>query len=53
MRRRRISLLDIGLDSNFDAAMSFIQSTLANINIHYGEPVVDIDFVRSRDPDTV
>jgi hypothetical protein len=53
VRRRRISLLDIGLDSNFDAAMSFIQSTLANINIHYGEPVVDIDFVRSRDPDTV
>jgi hypothetical protein len=53
VRRRRISLLDIGLDANFDAAMSFIQSTLANINIHYGEPVVDIDFVRSRDPDTV
>jgi hypothetical protein len=53
VRRKRISLLDIGLDSNFDAAMAFVQSTLENINIDHDEPVAEIDFVRSRDPDTV
>jgi hypothetical protein len=53
MRPRRVSLLDIGLDSSFDAAMTFVQSTLENINAGYEEPIVDIDFVRSRDPSTV
>jgi hypothetical protein len=53
MRARRVSLLDIGLDSSFDAAMTFVQSTLQNINVDYYEPIIDIDFVRSRDPDTV
>ncbi|WP_231928394.1 hypothetical protein [Micromonospora echinaurantiaca] len=33
--------------------MTFVQSTLQNINAGWEEPVVDIDFVRSRDPDTV
>jgi hypothetical protein len=53
MRPRRVSLLDIGLDSSFDAAMTFVQSTLRNINAGSDEPIVDIDFVRSRDPSTV
>ncbi|HEV7707965.1 MAG TPA: hypothetical protein VGP16_07220 [Asanoa sp.] len=53
MKRRRISLLDIGLDDSFDASMTLIQSTLQSINLAYPEPVVDIDFVRSRDPQTV
>jgi hypothetical protein len=53
VRRRRVSLLDIGLDSYFDAAMAFVQSTLENINVDYEDPVIDVDFVRSRDPDTV
>ena len=53
MRPKRVSLLDIGLDSSFDAAMTFVQSTLQNINVGYHRPIVDIDFVRSRDPDTV
>jgi hypothetical protein len=48
-----VSLLDIGLDSSFDAAMTFVQSTLQNINAGNDTPIVDIDFVRSRDPDTV
>ncbi|MGW3809318.1 hypothetical protein [Micromonospora sp. NPDC005113] len=48
-----MSLLDLGLDSSFDAAMTFVQSTLQNINAGCDEPIVDIDFVRSRDPDTV
>lgn len=48
-----MSLLDLGLDSSFDAAMTFVQSTLQNINAGWNEPVVDIDFVRSRDPHTV
>ncbi|MEH1053685.1 hypothetical protein V6U89_00490 [Micromonospora sp. CPCC 206171] len=53
MKPRRVSLLDLGLDSSFDAAMTFVQSTLQNINAGCDEPIVDIDFVRSRDPDTV
>ncbi|MBB5868166.1 hypothetical protein F4553_001545 [Allocatelliglobosispora scoriae] len=53
MRSRRVSLLDIGLDSSFDAAMAFVQATIQSINVHYGASAVDIDFVRSRDPDTV
>jgi hypothetical protein len=53
MRRRRVGLLDIGLDSYFDKAMAFVQSTIENINVDYDEPVIDVDFVRSRDPDTV
>jgi hypothetical protein len=53
MKNRRVSLLDIGLDSDFDAAMSFVQATTQSINVDYHEPIVDIDFVRSRDPDTV
>ncbi|MGX6600828.1 hypothetical protein ACWKSP_01630 [Micromonosporaceae bacterium Da 78-11] len=53
MRNRRISLLDIGLDAPFDAAMTFVQSTLQAINAGFGQPIVDIDFVRSRDPETV
>jgi hypothetical protein len=53
LRNRRVSLLDIGLDSGFDASMGFVQATIQNINVGYDVPVVDIDFVRSRDPDTV
>lgn len=53
MRGRRVNLLDLGLDANFDASMSFIQSTLQNINAGYSDPIVDIGFVRSRDLDVV
>ncbi|MEV0727640.1 MULTISPECIES: hypothetical protein [Polymorphospora] len=53
MRAKRVSLLDIGLDASFDAAMTFVQSTLQNINAGFEAPIVDIDFVRSRDPSTV
>ena len=54
MRNRRVGLLDIGLDQSFDASMAFVQSTLQSINAGYpGGPIVDIDFVRSRDPETV
>jgi hypothetical protein len=53
VRNRRISLLDIGLDEGFDAAMTFAQSVVRNINAGHYEPVADIDFVRSSDPHTV
>ncbi len=53
MRNRRIGLLDVGLDASFDASMTFVQSTIQNINAGYDQPVADIDFVRSRDPYTV
>jgi len=53
MRNRRVGLLDIGLDTSFDASMTFVQSTLQNINAGWEAPIVDIDFVRSRDPGTV
>jgi hypothetical protein len=53
MRNRRVCLLDIGLDQSFGASMAFVQSTLQSINAGCPEPIVDIDFIRSRDPDTV
>ena len=53
MKNRRVSLLDIGLDQDFDASMVFVQSTISSINAGYGVPVVDVDFVRSRDPHVV
>lgn len=53
MRSRRVTLLDIGLDDDFDASMNFVQSALKNMNVAYGEKICDIDFVRSRDPYTV
>jgi hypothetical protein len=53
MRNRHIQLLDIGLDASFDASMTFVQSTLQNINAGWTEPIADIDFVRSRNLTTV
>jgi hypothetical protein len=53
MRNRRVTLLDIGLDQSFDASMAFVQSTLQSINAGLPDPIVDIDFVRSRDLDTI
>lgn len=53
MRNRLIGLLDLGLDARFDASMNFVQSTLQAINAGYEEPTADIDFVWSRDPETV
>ncbi len=52
-RKRRVSLLDIGLDAAFDASMTFVQSVLQSINAGFESSVADIDFVRSTDPDTV
>lgn len=53
MRNRRIGLLDIGLDASFDASMGFVQAIISNINAGWYKPVVDVDFVRSRDLRTV
>lgn len=53
MLNSRVALLDIGLDSAFDASMTFVQSVLQNINANYETPIIDIDFVRSRDLLTV
>lgn len=43
----------MGLDDDFAASMSFVESTLRNMDVAYGDKVCDIDFVRSRDPYTV
>ena len=54
MRNRRIVLLDVGLDAAFDASMQFAQGLLGSINAGWGDRTeVDVDFVRSRDLDTV
>jgi hypothetical protein len=53
VRNKQINLIDIGLDSTFDTSMMFVQSVLENINAGYQRPVVDIDFILSRDLDTV
>ncbi|WP_430780123.1 hypothetical protein [Actinoplanes sp. G11-F43] len=52
-RRRRITLLDIGLDEAFNTSMTFVQSVLQNINADFESPVAEIDFIRSRHPETV
>jgi hypothetical protein len=45
--------MDIGLHSSFNASMMFVQSVLENINAGYPDPIIDIDFVRTRDLETV
>ncbi len=53
MRNKQVNLIDVGLDASFDASMTFVQSILQNINAGYPSPVADIDFIQSRDLDTV
>lgn len=53
MRNKQVNLIDVGLDASFDASMNFVQSVLQSINAGYQSPVADIDFIRSRDLDTV
>ena len=53
MRPRVVRLVDVGLDDRFDASMSFVQATLRNINAGADSPVVEVEFVRSRDLLTV
>jgi hypothetical protein len=53
MRPRVVRLVDVGLDERFDASMSFVQATLRNINAGAASPIVEVEFVRSRDLLTV
>jgi hypothetical protein len=53
VRNKQVNLIDLGLEASFDASMTFVQSILQNINAGYDSPVADIDFIRSRDLDTV
>jgi hypothetical protein len=53
VRNKQINLVDVGLEASFDASMTFVQSVLQNINAGYDNPVANIDFIRSRDLDTV
>lgn len=53
MRNRTITLLDLGLDRPFNASMQFVQATLDSLNAGADAPVVDVNFIRSRDEDTV
>ena len=49
MKNRLITLVDLGLDSSFDASMSFVQGITGNINAGWDQPVIDVNFVRTRD----
>ncbi|NYG54957.1 hypothetical protein [Nocardioides perillae] len=53
LRNRLVTLLDLGLDESFNAAMAFVQGVLSNVNAGYTVPHLDVDFVRSRDPLTI
>jgi hypothetical protein len=53
MRPRVVRLVDIGLDPAFDASMSFVQATLRSFNAGVDSPIVEVEFVRSRDARTV
>jgi hypothetical protein len=52
MKNRLITLVDLGLDSSFDASMTFVQGITSNINAGWNSPVIDVNFVRSRDHET-
>ncbi|MGW6282752.1 hypothetical protein [Kribbella sp. NPDC055071] len=52
MKNRLITLVDLGLDSSFDASMSFVQGITGNINAGWDQPVIDVNFVRTRDHET-
>lgn len=53
MKPRRVTLIDLGLDAGFDASMTFVQSVLQNVNAGWSEPLIEIEFIRSRDPLTI
>lgn len=53
MKNRQITLMDLGLDEGFNASMTFVQGVLSNVNAGYYSPILDIDFIRSRDPQTI
>lgn len=53
MRNRTITLVDLGLDASLNASMQFVQATLDSINAGHDEPVADVNFVRSRDEETI
>jgi hypothetical protein len=53
VRSKQVNLVDVGLDASFAASMTFVQSVLQNINAGYESRVADIDFIRSRDLETV
>ena len=52
MKNRLITLVDLGLDSSFDASMTFVQGVVGNVNAGWNEPVIDVNFVRTRDHET-
>ena len=52
MKNRLITLVDLGLDSSFDASMTFVQGITGNINAGWNRPVIDVNFIRSRDHET-
>ena len=53
MKPRLVTLLDLGLDEDFDASMSFVQGLLKNVNAGFTHPILNVDFVRSRDTWTI
>lgn len=53
MRNRAVTLLDLGLDDTFFTAMEMARCTLSNINVAGGPSKFDVNYVRSRDPETI
>jgi hypothetical protein len=42
MKNRLVTLVDLGLDSSFDASMSFVQGITGNINAGWDQPFIDV-----------
>ena len=53
MRNRTVTLIDLGLDAGFDHSMAFVQATLSNVNAGHSKPIVDVNFIRTRDLTTI
>ena len=53
MRPSRVQLIDLGLDWSFDQSMAFAQSLIQSINVDWEHPAAEVQFIRTRDLDTV
>jgi hypothetical protein len=53
MRPATVQLIDLGLDWSFDHSMAFAASLLQSINVDWEHPAAEVQFIRTKDLDTV
>jgi hypothetical protein len=53
MRPSGVQLVDLGLDWSFDQSIAFVHSLIQSINVDWEHPAAEVQFIRTRDLDTV